>query len=130
MTIDKQMLQQLRDDINAALIEVGKKYDIELHAGNCSFTDIGMTFQLKGEVTDSDAVAEANQREFEAFVRYSDIDPRAFGQTFTNNGETFLICGVKPRNRKYPILAKGPNNATYKFPERVIAHHFPKAEQA
>lgn len=40
-------LQILRDDINAALLELAVKHGLEIHAGDCTFTDKDCSFKLK-----------------------------------------------------------------------------------
>ena len=45
-----------------------------------------------------------------------------YGRTFTTLNGSFTICGISPRSRKYPILAKcEATGKTYKFTERAVA---------
>tara|TARA_R100001082_G_scaffold45441_1_gene24249 strand:+ start:34 stop:429 length:396 start_codon:yes stop_codon:yes gene_type:complete len=45
-----------------------------------------------------------------------------WGKTFTSNlGDTYTLYGIKPRNRKYPILGKCTKNGNlYKFGESIV----------
>lgn len=47
------------------------------------------------------------------------------GKTFSSNGSVYRLTGIKPSNRKYPILARKLNaragaNADYKFPPEMV----------
>lgn len=126
-TINRQLAKTLRDAINAALIEVGNEYGMNIHAGNCTFDDISLKYQLRCEVADQSAIDAAAEKDFREWAKWTDIDQDAFGKSFNSNGKSFTICGVKPRNRKYPILAKSADGSTYKFQPRQIAQHFPRS---
>ena len=42
------------------------------------------------------------------------------GQEFQRSGKTFTIVGLKPRSKKYPILAKCSDGKTYKLPVDLV----------
>jgi len=39
---------------------------------------------------------------------------------FTVNGVRYRLCGIKPNNRKYPIIAMDDHDQKYKFEESVL----------
>ena len=50
---------------------------------------------------------------YATMVGLADVE---FGARFEIQGTTYSICGLKPRSRKYPVLAKQiPTGKTYKF---------------
>jgi hypothetical protein len=47
--MNKLLLQKIREDMNVALAEVAKKYDLEsLRATNCTYRESGFDFKIEG----------------------------------------------------------------------------------
>ena len=53
-----------------------------------------------------------------AYANMVGLEPSDFGMEFTQRGDTYTLCGLKTRNRKFPILAKKASDGKiYKFTE-------------
>lgn len=122
MNITKNTLRVLRGAIDRALVDVGKEYDISLSLGNAKYTDVDFTFQLKGEVNETADGLSVAEKQFHEFSAWFGLTAKDYGRTFLSNGKTFSISGIKPNNRKYPILASH-NGQTYKFTADAIKRH-------
>jgi hypothetical protein len=62
MTITREMLRNMRADLDAALVSVGNKYNITLKASTCSYTENTLTFKLEGATGDDSKEAADYQR--------------------------------------------------------------------
>jgi len=50
-----------------------------------------------------------------------DLNPSDFGKKFISGKSSFRISGIKPTNRKYPVLAERVSDGkTYKFPVESV----------
>lgn len=124
-SITKEMLTNLRGEIDNALIPIGEKYGIKFHAGNASYTQAVATFKLEVATIDNEN-GSVNTKEAEDFkincFRYG-LKKEHLGQAFSwFNGNKFTIIGCKPRSRKQPIIAINESGRRYKFSsESVLA---------
>ena len=112
---NKQNLQALREDINAALAQVEKKYGIKLHAGNASFSGNEVTYKLKGNVVGSAGRAitkEASQ--WDMYARFHQLGHLKVGDRISIQGREFVIKGYNSRARKSPIQIEDSTGRGYK----------------
>lgn len=126
-TVNKTNLKILRDDINAALAEVARKHDIEIHAGNASYTNNNATFKLL--IATKDVTGAVLTPEVEAFNEYKNLYDFNFGlnDKFNYQGERFEVVGYAAKSHKYPILAKSyKNGKTYKLTIKAVKEAFQK----
>ena len=121
MAITKSKVQQLREDMNKALAAVGKKHGVTITAGNARFDDLSVTFKTEAKVNSVAGGKPVAQAEFERNARLVGLDPKDFGRVFIGaSGVKFTVSGVKPRNRKYPVIATNARGVAYKFPVSAI----------
>jgi len=110
----------LRTDIYNALQDVAKKHNINISAGGIRYSPTECSIKITcvcvkgkdGEVLEPFEKAYADQKRFSPKMK-------ELGDKFISNGKQFTICGWKPKNTKYPLLAKNANGVMYKFPERL-----------
>lgn len=115
MEITREVLRDLRYEINDAIEDIAKRFDISLSVGNASFTPHNFTFKLKGEVNDAGDGRPAAAADWDRYRGRFDLNDVEFGSTFHARGIQYTICGIKPRSPKYPILAADPAGSVYKF---------------
>ena len=95
-----------------------KAEGIHVQLGNASFSTFSnsISFKLNATVLDKDGKFENPQEEdFKRSAIMFGLKPDDLGKTFEANGKMFTICGLSPRAKKYPILAKSLDGKTYKF---------------
>lgn len=98
---DKPTLRQLRDDIDAALVTVGKKHGMSLTAGNASFNASNATFKLDCSMFNSDGEAETREMiDLKAFF------PEMVGLEVSLGGIIGKVVGLSRRAKKYPFIVE------------------------
>lgn len=127
-TFNRQNIKPLRADINAALAMVAAKYDIEISAGNCSFSDMSCKFQLKCDAGDKE---KRQQLAFYDDVKYArlikdceKLEPKHFGTIFKSGrkGELFKFNELSHTRSAYPIGAERLDDGKqFKFRSAVAA---------
>ena len=72
----------------------------------------------------------SNEQEKEQKENWNHLAPmyglpeNLFNSKFQHNGRTFFLKDIKPRNRKYPILANREDGRTYKLPVDLVKSYF------
>lgn len=103
--------------IQEALEAVGEELGVTIETGNGRFA--ADRFNLKLEIHLGEGV-DTGKRDWERTCIYFGLKPEDFGRSFRHAGTTFTVCGIKPKSKKYPILARNANGTTYKFPVEVL----------
>ena len=106
-------LPNLRSELDAAINTVLAKHGLSANFGRFSFDDSTFTTKLTVNCGSND---DAALREFKKYAFRFDLTGDEFGKSFTHSQDTYTIVGLKPKSRKYPILAKNKAGKTYKFP--------------
>jgi len=116
---DKQNLNAVRKDIDAALAEVAAKYNINLKAGAARYSNNDVTFKLEGTVkNEAGEVVTKGARALKAYY------PQYVGKKVTlSGGKKGTVIEYHSRKRKYPFIvevatARGTTN--YKVSEYSI----------
>ena len=123
-TVTKNMLKDIRPEIEAALEEVGIKHGIIFNCANAKFTNLDFTFQLKGEVIDAGDGKSKAEAEWEKDSYLYGLQDVKFGARFQSNSKVFFISGIDFKKHKYPILANDSEGRGYKFEADSIKRHF------
>ena len=102
----KSTLQELRQELNAALDPIAKKYGIKIELGNFGFTQTTFKTQLKAEI-------EGKERDYSEIYTYLNL-PK-LGTEFKMKGETFTVIHHNPSRPKYNISAKNSLGKVLEF---------------
>jgi hypothetical protein len=117
---DKPAVRTLRDQIQAALDELGEQLDVEIKLGSATFTSDNITFKM--EVASLNDDGEAISRMVTDFQRMAGIyglNQDDLNREFTMRGNTYKLVGAVPRRSKYPLVCEA-NGKRFKFaPETV-----------
>jgi len=124
---NKDNLDILRRDINAALAAVGAKHGIGMKIGNIRFNRDSFTTKLDAAVLIPGATAADSQ-----FAKYA-ADYKRYAPLYgypiallnngqvTYNGKNYTILGYNSRGKRYPIIARGVGDGkVYKLPESAV----------
>lgn len=116
-TINKPLLHTLRSEIEQALLEISKKYNLEIKAGSGSFSPSNATLKL--EISSKSTTGEVLTKEAVSFKTNAilfGLKSEDLGKTFRSQGLTFKITGLNTKAHKMPVVASCiENNKTYKF---------------
>jgi hypothetical protein len=117
MTITKEMLKTLREDMNAALAPLAQKYGLEsIKAANCSFTPDGaFTFKVEGLASGGLSKEESA---YDANHKWMGLPPR--GTEITHGKRLYATFGLKNRSDKVIVVAKH-DGKKYLIDREIIA---------
>jgi hypothetical protein len=121
--VTRQTLKDLRPEIEAALAAVGEKWGVTLTAGNGKYgLDGGVSGSLQLNITGTSVDGKSGKQvEFEQYSWMYDLAPEAFGQTFTSQGATFRVSGLKMQGQRFTITAdKVTTGKGYKFGHKDV----------
>jgi len=107
----------LKTRLQLALDVVAAEEGISLKMGSSRYDEKNIIFQMNAGTVNGDGTVNTREREdFKHYapVRYG-LKAEALDKEFMFRGQYFTIYGCKPRNRKFPILAKGSEGIMYKF---------------
>lgn len=116
----KDKIEVLSGDLRQAVKEVGEKHNVKVTLGTMRYGDADVTCKLTG--LDMDATGGKNQEEldYEKRHHYYGLPADGIGREFDHFGKTFVITGLKPTRRKYPVSAKNAEGKGFKFPAKAV----------
>jgi|GEM_PF-3201738 len=118
--ITRDNLRVLRIEMNRALKSVGDKYNVEINAGNVSFTDKNASFKLQVALINEDGIAETKEvQDFKAYSFSHGLPEDLLNKEINVCGKTVKIIGYKPRSTKFPFLVD-EGNRVMKYPESAF----------
>lgn len=117
--MNKEKIRELRSAI-AATLEAFTDTDILFEVGNAKYDDSSVTFQLKCVETGGNPEVSIGEVDFKKYCSVFGLKPEDYGKQFESQGKTFTVCGIKIKNRKYPIICES-GGTKYKLEyDRVI----------
>ena len=119
--LNKPTVQYIRKRLQTVIEPLAKELGIVIDLGHCTFQASNCRFQLQVAVIDSDGKpmtedADAFRRNAKLFGFESDD----LGKEFVFQGQSYMICGFRPKSRKYPVIARAGNGKDYKFACRTV----------
>ena len=114
MSLTRDDIKVIRKDIEDALVSVSKKHDISFRLNGIRFTDNSFKVGIEAvKSTTGESVLAVTFKE--KCYKYG-LKPEHLGRVFISGDNSFKIVGLKPRNRKYPVIAeKLSNGKSFKF---------------
>lgn len=119
--IDKKACKTLSGEATLALQHVLKKYgvDVEYIGGSYSPEEFNVKFAFR--IPRSDGIPPG----FATACGKYGLDPSDYMKRFRNSGGTaYQLVGIKPRNRKYPIIGLRDDGKRFKFGAHVLRELF------
>src|SRR5262245_28318173 len=105
-TFDRTNLRALREELDASLAAIGKKHGVSFQIGKIRFQET--TFKASIECSTTGTNGEVNDPRRQAYVNYAQmfgLKAEWLDRPFVFAGETFTVCGLKPKATRLPILA-------------------------
>lgn len=122
--ITKTFVQTFRSEFKDAVAELEKKHGISISIGNINYNSTKFTTKL--EVVDSRPDEDGNvvtgeQAAFNANCGVVGLSPHHYNAKFSHRRNDYILVGVKPRNRRYPIIAEDViSGRRYKLTKDVL----------
>jgi len=112
--IDRTMLQNFRQDFADAVKGLEQKYGVIIELGSITYSSI--SFKGKLEVHEGASKDDVNAQEFKKYCRRYGLSEDDYDRRFTYKGEDYIIIGIKPSKRTYPIVCQHAlNGQSYGF---------------
>jgi hypothetical protein len=114
---ERRHVTMIREEIDAALADLSEQHGISINAGNATYSDNTITFKLELQIEGFDPLKDA----FEKSSEWFGLKPEDYGREFVKGVRLYKIVGLKPRNRKYPIICQDMKTGKhYKLPEAAV----------
>ena len=112
--IDKEMLRNFRKDFAEAVKDLEQQYGLVIELGKITY-DVD-SFEGKITAKEGDSKEDINQAEWNKHCGTYGLRPEDFDKriTLTDRGVTqdYIITGIRPNKRKYPICLKRVSDGT------------------
>ncbi len=110
----------MRVEMREALDKIGERYGLAFELGRITFDDNSFKVSVEAVLTatpgESKMIVDFRKHCNKHGLIVSDL-----GRTFTNTRlERFTIVGLKPRNRKYPIIGQRGDGKQFKFTSHSV----------
>ena len=114
MSLTKSSLAIIRKDIEDALSVVAKKHELSFRLNGIRYTENSFKVGLEA-VQSSNGESVLSVTFKEKCYKYG-LLPEHLGRVFYSGDNSYKITGLKPRNRKYPVIAERTDNGKqFKF---------------
>lgn len=117
--IDRQTLENFRNDFKKAMETLEQQYGFVIELGRITYTPTSFTGRL--EVHEGESKDDVNEQEFKKHCRMYGLDPDDYDRRFTFQGKDYIVVGIRPSKRKYPICCQEvQNGTTYGFTAECV----------
>lgn len=117
--MEREQIKVLRDEITAALSEVGRRHGMAIRAGDCSFGSGYCTFKVDCSRIESGVAVTRESSMYKQVQSRLGLPPLDFEFDSETNGR-MRVVGYAVRNRTYPVIAVDSEGRQFKFPVRRI----------
>lgn len=121
--MERQKLQIIINDMEAALKAVGEKHKVVIKSGGGTYGEGHAIAKFKIDTIAEDGTVESKETsDFKKYATIYGLKPEQLGATFVSRGREFELTGLAMRRRKFPIMARDvQTNKTLLFPTTVVA---------
>jgi hypothetical protein len=122
MTITREKIGEIRDDIIDALKSVGEKHGVSITSKGASFNTMNASLKLEIAVIGDGGVVENKERtNYTLYCRSYGLLPEWLDKTFVSGQDTYQIVGLAIRRSKNPVVVKRvPDGKTFIFPDHLV----------
>jgi hypothetical protein len=111
----------MRVEMKEALDKIGEVYGLAFSLGRITFDDNSIRVTVEAGLTATPGEPKM-AIDFRTHCFKHNLNPSDLGRVFTNTKlERFTIAGLKPRNRKYPIIGQRVSDGKqFKFTSHAV----------
>ena len=118
---DRPTVLSLQERIMEELGPLAETLGLTLTPGKSQFSSsratVGLNFEIDSEPEDG---LSPEERLFQQTAPLFGLTFADYHRLFQSGGEVFRLVALKPRNRKYPLIAENEKGTQYKFPLDVL----------
>jgi hypothetical protein len=103
--IDRAAIKYLRSELTEVFKIFGEKYGLAVSVGRITFDEVSFKASIEAAITEK-AGEPKMAVDFRNLCWKHGMKPEDLGRIFMSGEHSYEIVGLKPRNRKYPIIAK------------------------
>lgn len=116
---NREHLKLLRREMQEALNAVAAKNGISLHVGSISFSH--ESAKIKVEAKSGNAVGKSRYAlDFERHYAQFGFQSTDLQRTFSINGNTYFLEGLKPSASKFPVVGRSITGKLFKFSRSIV----------
>ena len=108
MTIDSiDTLKMILEEAREALAVVADKHGLVLERKHCTYSSTEAPVAFKFVVpqrTENGEAIDPKETAFKHLAPAFGLEPDDYGKKFRTFNGVYLVCGIKPKARKYPVL--------------------------
>lgn len=119
-SFDKPTVRDLSGKLTAAIARVCAEHGLSVEFDGGRFDPESYHCGYVLRVAAEHAV-DGDRSEFAVYAHLFQLTIDDFGRLFALNGQAFSLVGLKPQNRKYPIIGRDASGRRLKFPATVLA---------
>lgn len=124
MPITRQLLRDIRADVDAALVAIAKKHGVLLSMGNASFTAESATMKMNITAADKGTIAAVTsggvsaktakaEADFKRLAKSYGMEPEWLHTSVSIHGRSMEIAGLLPNKRVNCVLIRGAQGGEY-----------------
>lgn len=106
MNFNEREFNSFREDLSKVVKELEEKYGVTIKPGKITYSDAA--FDIKLIVTKEGRNVE--QEDFLKYCSYYGFSKDDLGKKITLDGDEYVITGMKPSRRKFPIVIQSLNS--------------------
>lgn len=120
--IDRQLLNDLRPDMEEMLQPLAEKHGINIEIGSGRYG--GLTGHLKVELSTTNEEGDDERAvQYKQYAENHGLRKEWLGKSFKIRGESFTVIGLDLKKRKnIVILRRDRDGVEMKAPERTVTH--------
>jgi len=103
-SIDRAIVKTLRAELGRTLTTIGEKYGLAFSVGRITFDEVSFKASIEAAITEKQGEPKMAV-DFRNLCFKHGFKPEDLGKIFMSGEHSYEIVGLKPRNRKYPIIA-------------------------
>ena len=114
---NRHVCRELSKEIEGKLKPLANKYGLHIKIGGGSFIPENYTVKLEiATIARNGEVQTKESRDFKALAQFHGLKTTDLGRVFIYAGNRYEITGMRPKSRKYPIMARNVSTRkAYKF---------------
>ena len=117
--ITPQVLQDFREDFKQAMQALEQKYGLVIDLNTIHYT--ATEFNAKLVAKEGESRDDVNEADFKRYCRQYGLEPTDYDRRFTFQGKDYIVVGVRPSKRKYPICCQSVEDGrTYGFTAEAV----------
>jgi len=111
---------KLQNELRAALEKFAQERGLSINLGSGRYGINDFRTTVTFVQASEDGEQSGAEVEFRKYTNMFGVSPDAFGKSFIQGRTKYTISGIKPRSRKFPILATTDKGQIFKFPVASI----------